>query len=91
MIFIIFTLFTYLRDLEHKVIDAAARIGKIKPSHLVVKVRSAIAKSEFPGGLTHMRSIAAIRQEYYRYIINFNVQVAFYFEAVLIIKALWKE
>jgi hypothetical protein len=76
-------LFTYLRDLEHKVIDAAARIGKIKPSHLVVKVRSAIAKSEFPGGLTHMRSIAAIRQEYYRY--------TFYYGAVLIMEALWNE
>jgi hypothetical protein len=37
----------------------------------MVKVRSAIAKSEFPGGLTQMRSIAAIRQEYYRYKINF--------------------
>ncbi len=68
-----------------------ARIGKIKPSRLMVKVRSAIAKSEFPGGLTQMRSIAAIRQEYYRYKINFYVQVAFYCRAVLIIKGLWKE
>ncbi len=57
----------------------------------MVKVRSAIAKSEFPGGLTQMHSIAAIRQEYYRYKITFYVQVAIYCRAVLIIKGLWKE
>lgn len=62
------TLTYYLRDLEHQVIMSAARIGKIKPSLLVVRVRGAIAKSAYPGGLTHMRSIAAIRQEYYRYL-----------------------
>jgi hypothetical protein len=42
-------------------------VGKVKPVHLVVKVRLAIVKSEYPAGLTHMRSVAAIRQEYNRY------------------------
>jgi hypothetical protein len=47
-------------------IAAAAVIGKVKPVDLVVKVRLAIIKSAYPAGITHMRSIAAIRQEYTR-------------------------
>ncbi len=48
----------------HKIIAAAAVVGKVKPIDLVVKVRLGIVKSEYPAGLTHMRSVAAIRQQF---------------------------
>jgi hypothetical protein len=57
---------SYCRDLEQEIIGAAAKLGKIKPVTLVVKVRAAIAKSAHPGGLAYMRTIAALRQEYNR-------------------------
>jgi hypothetical protein len=54
------------RKLESKVIAAAALVGKVTNSELAVIVRRAILKSPNPGGITHMRSIEALRQEFIR-------------------------
>jgi hypothetical protein len=54
------------RKLEEDTIVAAANIGRIKLVDLAVKVRHAILKSANPGGITHMRSLEAIRQVYVR-------------------------
>lgn len=60
-----FTVFRF-RKIEHETIEAASVVGKIKTVDLVVNIRKAILNSENPGGLTHMRSIDALRQEYVR-------------------------
>lgn len=59
-------LYVSCREIEHKVIAAAAVIGKVKPVDLVVRVKGAILRSANPGGITHMRTVEALRQEYVR-------------------------
>ncbi len=62
---IIFTLLNCM-DLEQEIIGAAAKLGKINPVDLIVKVCAAIAKSVHPGGLAFMQTIATLCQEYNR-------------------------
>jgi hypothetical protein len=56
------------RRVERHVMTAAIMLGRTRPSDVVVKIREAIKRSEYPEAIDYTRGIVPIRQALSRYL-----------------------